>query len=199
MLNLIIKLQNYENNIVNIIMDRSRFRPKNKDELKKAIESYDCEATWNEHGTIGTWDVSNITDMSSLFVNFITFGHNYDISRWDVSNVTDMNSMFLRSDFNGDISNWDVSNVTIMQYMFYESNFNNDISEWDVSNVTNVFNMFRYSQFNSDISKWNLSSIHCLRDVSYVFGGCPIRKQYKPVLTVNIFDFLNGEMVQYWT
>merc|ERR1712178_469621 len=47
---------------------------------------------------------------------------NGDISKWDVSKVTDMTSMFdsARS-FNGDISKWDVSSVTIMDKMFYNA------------------------------------------------------------------------------
>ena len=41
---------------------------------------------------------------------------NQDIGNWDVSNVTDMNSMFYRAkSFNQDIGNWDVSKVTEMR------------------------------------------------------------------------------------
>ena len=50
--------------------------------------------------------MSNITNMSNLFerTNF-----NGDISKWDVSNVTNMYSMFYGcKTFNKDISNWDV-------------------------------------------------------------------------------------------
>jgi surface protein len=37
---------------------------------------------------IGTWDVSNVTDMHSLFSDCDDF--NEDISQWNVSNVTRM-------------------------------------------------------------------------------------------------------------
>ena len=41
---------------------------------------------------IGSWDVSNVTDMSSMFVNARAF--NQDIGSWDVSNVTNMKVCF---------------------------------------------------------------------------------------------------------
>ena len=50
-----------------------------------------------------------------LFQSKTTFN---DDSNWDVSNTTDMNSMFNgASSFNQDISTWDVSNVTDMFQM----------------------------------------------------------------------------------
>ena len=124
---------------------------------------------------IGDWDVSNVTDFSSMFRGSSHFGNpvlnnfNKDISSWDVSNATDMNSMFLRAPaFNQDIGNWDVSNVTNMRFMFLQAYaFNQDISSWDVSSVTNMQSMFygyyhrphpEYS-FNQDIGSWDVSSV----------------------------------------
>ena len=46
---------------------------------------------------------------------------NQDIGSWDVSNVTDMSRMFSYTSFNQDISSWDVSNVTNMKEMFSDS------------------------------------------------------------------------------
>ena len=57
---------------------------------------------------------------------------NQDISSWDVSNVTNMISLFRNTPFNQDISSWDVSNVTYMNGMFGETPFNQDIGSWDV-------------------------------------------------------------------
>lgn len=69
---------------------------------------------------------------------------NPDISNWDVSNVTNMDSMFkFCSKFNCDINKWDVSNVDNMYNMFYGcENFNQDISRWDASNVRLNGHMF---------------------------------------------------------
>ncbi|MBC6427254.1 MAG: BspA family leucine-rich repeat surface protein [Ekhidna sp.] len=77
----------------------------------------------------------------------------------DLSNVTDMGSMFSNSSFNGDLSEWDVSNVTNMSGMFSQSSFNGDLSKWDVSKVTNMTSMFALSAFNGDLSKWDISSV----------------------------------------
>ena len=93
--------------------------------------------------TAGNPDLSNVTNMSSMFDGASTF--NQDISEWDVRNVTNMSFMFFSaSAFDQDISEWDVRNVTNMSFMFEgASTFNQDISEWNVSKVTNMVRMFR--------------------------------------------------------
>eukprot|EP00580_Thalassiosira_gravida_P004386 CAMPEP_0201624856 /NCGR_PEP_ID=MMETSP0493-20130528/889_1 /ASSEMBLY_ACC=CAM_ASM_000838 /TAXON_ID=420259 /ORGANISM="Thalassiosira gravida, Strain GMp14c1" /LENGTH=151 /DNA_ID=CAMNT_0048094767 /DNA_START=1 /DNA_END=453 /DNA_ORIENTATION=- len=114
----------------------------NKDELKAAIDSYiaqDCAQNENcfmarLYGyPMNLWCVGQITDMSYLFDEMITFDE--DISDWDVSSVTNMDAMFyLASAFNGDLSEWDVSSVTSMDGMFNKASaFNGNLSEWDVS------------------------------------------------------------------
>jgi surface protein len=109
---------------------------------------------------IGSWDVSNVTNMGSMFVNARNF--NQDIGSWDVSNVTDMYQMFSSaSDFNQDIGNWNVSNVTNMSMMFNSASvFNQDIGNWNTSNVTNMSMMFNSSSvFNQDIGSWDVSNV----------------------------------------
>ncbi len=122
---------------------------KNKDELKKIIEIGNIP--------LNTIDTSLITDMSYLFkgVNKI----NGSISEWDVSNVTNMSLMFVDSELNDDISKWDTSNVITMSAMFYYSKFVGDISSWHTSKVKEMNWMFKNSLFDGNISKWNLSSL----------------------------------------
>ena len=78
---------------------------------------------------------------------------NQDIGSWDTSNVTDMSQCFMEhTAFNQDIGDWDTSSVTDMAYMFYEASaFNQDIGSWDTSNVTDMYSMFSgATAFNQD-------------------------------------------------
>ena len=109
---------------------------------------------------ISSWDVSNVTDMSGMFM--FAYSFNQDLNSWDVSKVTDMIGMFYNaSDFNGDIGSWDVSKVSDMTNMFNgASSFNQDIGSWDVSNFTKMIGMFAAAtNFNQDILSWDVSNV----------------------------------------
>ena len=116
--------------------------PKNKNELKEILEErlkYDHNANLNDI------DVSEITDMSRLFI-FLNPG-NINISEWNVSKVTDMSFMFFECiHFNCDLSNWDVSNVKDMRCMFESCNdFEGEgLENWDTTNVKFMAEMFDY-------------------------------------------------------
>ncbi|MGB5272343.1 BspA family leucine-rich repeat surface protein [Eudoraea sp.] len=114
---------------------------------------------------ISSWDVSNVTDMNTMF---LLSSFNQDISSWDVSSVTNMSGMFSFAPFNQPIGTWDVSSVTTMKGMFSVSPFDQPIGDWDVSNVIDMSNMFQGSQFNQPIGNWNVSGV---TDMSYMFAG----------------------------
>ena len=112
------------------------------------------------NGDISGWDVSNVTDMNSMFKGARSF--NGDISKWNVSNVTDMSYMFKdATSFNGNISKWKVGKVIRMRYMFAgATSFSGDISKWKVGKVNNMERMFENATaFNQDISGWDVSNV----------------------------------------
>ena len=124
-----------------------------------------CEAMF---GHIGTWDVSDVTDMSCLFSfhdddNFVVVNaFNDDISGWNVSNVTDMSCMFQNArSFDQNIGAWNVSNVTDMSCMFhFAHSFNQNVGQWNVSNVTSMWGMFcEAHSFNQAIGEWDVSNV----------------------------------------
>ena len=113
--------------------------------------------------TVGTPDLSNVTNMVYMFYECYAF--NQDISGWNVTNVKDMGGMFCRcSVFNQDINGWDVSSVTDMSGMFADcSAFNQDINGWDVSKVTSMSEMFLgCSAFNQNLGSWKLKECMAL-------------------------------------
>jgi len=121
---------------------------------------------------INNWDVSNVTDMNSMFNTAYRF--NQPIGNWDVSNVTNMYRMFqYANDFNQNIGGWDVSNVTNMYQMFNRAySFNQDIGGWDVSNVTSMNGMFENAtSFNQNLNSWNVSSV---TNMSNMFQGVQV-------------------------
>ena len=90
---------------------------------------------------------------------------NQKINNWDVSNVTDMSSMFSSSTFNQDISNWDVSNVKSMNRMFLNANdFNQNIGDWNIINVLDMAGMLNKTSFNQSISEWNVKNVRDICD-----------------------------------
>jgi surface protein len=117
---------------------------------------------------ISTWNVANVTNMSSMFYGAKLFNQN--LSSWNISNVTDMSYMFAGiNDSNYNIFNnngsaltWTMGTaVTNMSFMFYYTNaFNQNISTWNVANVTNISSMFKFATaFNQNIGSWNVANV----------------------------------------
>ena len=119
----------------------TNYKPKNKEELVKLIIE-EIETNGPEC-SLNNIDVSNITDMSYLFMGGdpLKYLHGHPVL----------------SGFDGDISEWNVSNVRAMSYMFEKSKFNGDLSKWDVSNVKRFTHIFMRSSFSGDISNWKIN------------------------------------------
>ena len=136
--------------------------------------SASAEATY---GHISTWDTSEVTSMSQLFLFASSF--NEDIGAWDTSGVTTMQGMLASaSAFNRDIGDWAVDSVTDMTAMFYDTEaFNQDIGDWAVHSVRDMRYMFTAhvaSAFNQDLGDW---AVHSVTDMSYMFRRRHVRRR----------------------
>ncbi len=134
----------------------------NNETIRVAVREWieDENKTKEKYGDINDWDTSEVTDMSTLFLDAHEF--NSPIGNWDVSNVKSMFGMFREALlFNQDIGKWNTRNVIDMSYMFCEAtSFNHNISNWDVSNVKDMNGMFACAQsFNQPIGNWDISNV----------------------------------------
>ena len=111
----------------------------------------DCASLVDAALNIGTWDVSNITDMSYVFANCSLL--NVDLSAWVPSSATTMGNMFNGASVfnNGDPGNngalplaWTTSAaLTDCSYMFAAASaFNQAVDFSDTSGVTTMSDMF---------------------------------------------------------
>lgn len=125
------------------------------------------------NGDISGWDVSKVTDFSSMFRGETPNPHpfNGDLSVWNTSSANVMASMFENCLFNGDIGDWDVAQVTNFAGMFQRSNFNGAIGEWDVSQGVNFGSMFFEASFNQDINLWTPLSAEDMGFMFTAFSG----------------------------
>jgi surface protein len=116
--------------------------------------------------SIGSWDVSKVTVMSSLFNNCFLFNQN--IASWNTAKVFTMQNMFFNaSAFNQNIGNWNTAKVTNMSGMFYGAGaFNQNIGSWNTAAVTSMNNMFNNaSAFNQNIGNLTLNASVTMTDM----------------------------------
>ena len=90
-----------------------------------------------------TWDVTLVTDMSSLFhITYYMDKFNAPIDQWNTSQVTNMRCMFQGAKaFNQPIM-MDTSKVTDMSSMFKDASSFNQPVTMDTSQVTQMEEMF---------------------------------------------------------
>ena len=172
-----------------------------KNQLKIAIGEYISNKSKAEetYGSIGTWDVRGVTDMSELFEDKNSF--NADINGWDVSNVTNMNGMFRRAtSFNQPLASWNVSNVTTMNSMFSgASSFNQPLNTWNVSNVTDMSYMFSdASKFDKPLYNWDVSNVTKVDSMFKMVDAFEIRRRTQKYIATQLFfipDTITDDMV----
>ena len=109
---------------------------------------------------INSWDTSNVTNMSYMFLSSRAF--NQPINIWDTSKVTNMSYMFEgAAAFNQPLNSWNTSNVTNMQHMFIGASvFNQPLNSWNTSKVTTMEGMFAHAfAFNQPLNSWKTSNV----------------------------------------
>ena len=131
-----------------------------------------------------TPNLSQVTSLQQMFAsngNNSVFSGGSAISNWNVSTITNMSSMFWKvgsANFTQNLSNWDVSNVTTLQrfnytypeYLNYSQNW---VADW--GNKTSKVEDFSYFMYggknnsiaaNSNMGNYNTSSA---TSMSYMF------------------------------
>ena len=143
----------------------------NLSKVTNMYAAFYCCKSLKTNAAMSNWDVSNVTNMGSMFSD--TWNFNQSISNWNVSKVTTMSSMFEGSSFNKPIDNWNVSNVTDMGRMFDDaSRFNQPLDKWNVSSVKQMNGMFaKANSFNQPIGKWNVSNVMNMSDMFLCLSG----------------------------
>lgn len=134
------------------------------------------------------WDLSNTTDLSSLFEGGTHLSTISGIQTWNTSNVENMSRMFMFtgqyvSSFILNVSTWDTRNVTDMSYMFSYSGqqaeywFVGTLDNWNVSKVENMTSMFdgagTYSwNFNiGNLTNWDTRNVTNMYAMFYGAGA----------------------------
>ena len=120
---------------------------------------------------IGQWDVSEVTNMDSLFMGHTNF--NEPLNNWNVRNVTNMSNMFNSCrHFNQPLGQWNVGRVTNMKSMFSNCwDFDQPLNAW-ANNTGRVENMQRMfydcKHFNRPLDRWNVSGVRSMNDMFYM-------------------------------
>lgn len=116
---------------------------------------------------LSDWDVSNVSQMVSMFEGCSGITNLGALSQWDTSNVVDMRCLFRKckslSDISG-LSSWDIENVKYLGGGGLSSN-----------NSMNIWGMFAECTSLVDISPvvdWNTSNVI---NMSFMFYRCGIR------------------------
>jgi surface protein len=115
---------------------------------------------------IGSWNVSKVTNMYSMFENNSAF--NQSLENWTPISCSNFSRMFYnRIGFNGSVLNWTLPTTIAFttDLMFSGGNttsackLNQDLSNWDVTKATNMSGMFGFNtSFNNSgsagINSW---------------------------------------------
>jgi surface protein len=166
-----------------------RYVPKRLINLRNAIISY-YEKDDQSNGDINTWDVSNITDMKSLFEG-VTADY-IDLKGWNVSKVENMTKMFHKCKANGiDLSGWDVKEVKDMSDMFSECSMQTlKIRDWNTRLVYSMSYMF-HNCINLTALNMMKFNLYEMRYMDHMFYGC------KKLIKLNLEELRFGSKIRF--
>ena len=109
------------------------------------------------------WNVSNVKNMDSMFYGAFRIARNFEleISRWNISQLTDISSMFAYAGTESET--WNIGNINTQDNIILSDN-STPYTAWNVSNVEEMDSMFSFtapnaSEFNLDLSKWDTSNV----------------------------------------
>ena len=133
-----------------------------------SIKELFAESGIKSLGNIGDFDVSNVTDMSSIFYRCKRLESLNGLEKWNTGKVRNMSQMFLRCErlesLNG-LEKWNTSNVTNMLQMFWyckSIKSLDGLKSWNTSHVADMSGMFlhceRLESLNG-LEKWNTSNV----------------------------------------
>lgn len=125
---------------------------------------------------ISQWDLSNVTDMSSMFYNMPTGSlFDADITNLVQSGVTNINGILYNcrnENFGGQVLNWDLSTVETPDSAFgsIPANAMPIVTGLNTSGLKSLSSMFNYNyEFNQDLSNWDTSSV---TNMNQTFQNC---------------------------
>ncbi|WP_125713717.1 BspA family leucine-rich repeat surface protein [Companilactobacillus kedongensis] len=175
----------------------------NKSKITNISGLFSGDSSLTDINGLADWDVSNVTDMSSLFYN-TRLTDLSDIDNWNTENVTNMSMIFSNCiKLNGlNLINWNTSKVTDMSSMFSgDSNLNDDnlsgIENFDTKNVTNMAYMFNGTGFKIlDLSNFQTDKVTDIRQMFYNTKSLirVIGKFKTPSLTMMSFLFSSSSI-----
>ena len=135
------------------------------------LQSYNFKITDSTNFSSWAEASKTVTNMESMFEGCTSL-EGIGLELWNTENVTNMSSMFNDAlTFDRDISDWDTSKVTNMNSMFRNAiSFDQiEIFKWTCTKVTNIINMFLNSGIvnnnNTDCViwlEWNNSPNNCV-------------------------------------
>jgi surface protein len=157
-------------------------------------------------------DVSNVTNMASMFDWCPNLVELVGLETWNVSQVQSMESMFDGCESLADVNalqDWDVKNVADMRWMFVNCSSLcnlNGLKHWDVSRVERMDSMFKGCSALTSvdaIAEWDVSNVEWMPSM---FKDCKSLKNVDGLRDWNMrkvvhhvgHDILTGDVFEYW-